>query len=65
MYDKENLKKEAIKRGIVEEIYFQEADAKAQKVVQEAVEFAANSPEPEIEELYEDVFCKECENALP
>ena len=60
----ENLKNEAIEKGIVEEKYFQEADAKVEKVINEAVEFALTSPEPEIEELYEGVFCKECENAV-
>ncbi|WP_457562197.1 thiamine pyrophosphate-dependent dehydrogenase E1 component subunit alpha [Caminibacter pacificus] len=61
----ENLKKKAIELGIVDEKYFQEADAKVQNVIEEAVKFAAESPEPEDYELFEDVFCKECENALP
>jgi len=60
----ENLKKKALELGIVDEEYFQEADAKVEKVVNEAVEFAASSPEPEDYELFEDVFCKECENAV-
>jgi pyruvate dehydrogenase E1 component alpha subunit len=60
----ENLKKEAIKKGLVEEIYFQEADAKVERIIQEAVEFAASSPQPQDYELFEDVFCKECENVV-
>jgi pyruvate dehydrogenase E1 component alpha subunit len=60
----ENLKKKALELGIVDEKYFQEADAKVEKVVNEAIEFAASSPEPEDYELFEDVFCKECENAV-
>jgi len=60
----ENLKKKALELGIVDEEYFREADAKVEKVVNEAVEFAASSPKPEDYELFEDVFCKECENAV-
>ncbi|MEO1957982.1 MAG: thiamine pyrophosphate-dependent enzyme [Nautiliaceae bacterium] len=60
----ENLKKEAIKKGLVEESYFNKADLKVEKLIQEAIDFAASSPEPEIEELFEDVFCKECENVV-
>ncbi len=61
----ENLKKEAIAQGIVSEHYFDEADKKAQQVVAEAIEFAANSPEPPLNELFEDVYCKECTNVIP
>ena len=61
----ENLKKEAIAQGLVSARYFDEADRKAQQVVAEAVEFAANSPEPPLSELFEDVYCKECTNVLP
>ena len=60
----ENLKKEALEKGIVNKKYFQEADAKVESVINEAVEFALNSPEPDINELYEGMFCKECENAV-
>lgn len=61
----ENLKKEALRLGIVSQEYFDSADQKAQEVVQEAVEFAAASPEPNLKELYEDVYCKECTNVIP
>lgn len=60
----ENLKKRALALGIVEESYFEETDKKIQKEIAEAIEFAANSPEPDINELYTDVYCKECSNVL-
>lgn len=61
----ENLKKEALRLGIVESGYFEAADKRAKEVVKEAVEFAAASPEPPLFELYEDVYCKECTNVIP
>ena len=61
----ENLKKEALKLGIVEPEYFEETDKKVAKEIQEAIEFAANSPEPDLSELYKDVYCKECTNVIP
>ncbi|GAX87444.1 pyruvate dehydrogenase E1 component alpha subunit [Lebetimonas natsushimae] len=60
----ENLKNKALKLGIVEKEFFDETDKKIEKEIAEAVEFAANSPEPEIEELHTDVYCKECENVV-
>ena len=61
----ENLKKEALKKGLADERYFRETDAKIEHIINEAVEFAKNSPEPDVEELYDGVFCKECENVIP
>ena len=61
----ENLKKKALELGVVSESYFKEADEKAKAVVAEAVEFAKNSPEPDLKELFEDVYCKECTNVVP
>jgi len=60
----ENLKKKAIEEKLVDEEYFKALDEKVEKVIDEAVEFAKSSPEPEIDELYENVYCKECENAV-
>lgn len=60
----EKLKSEAIALGIVEESYFDETDKKIEQEINEAIEFAANSPEPELNELYEDVYCKECTNVV-
>ncbi|RRS30720.1 MAG: pyruvate dehydrogenase [Epsilonproteobacteria bacterium (ex Lamellibrachia satsuma)] len=37
---------------------------RAQKVVDDAVEFATAAPEPELEELYTEVFCKGCANVV-
>ncbi len=39
-------------------------ERRAEKAVEEAVEFAASSPEPEPAELYEDIFCKRCGNVV-
>ncbi len=61
----ENLKKEALRLGIVAQEYFDKADEKAQKVVEEAIAFAEASPEPDLNELYEDVNCGECTNVIP
>ena len=58
------LKEKALNLGIIEKEYFDEIDKKVEKEIEEAVEFALNSPEPELNELYEDVFCKECENVV-
>ncbi|BAF70045.1 thiamine pyrophosphate-dependent dehydrogenase E1 component subunit alpha [Nitratiruptor sp. SB155-2] len=60
----EKLKKEAIALGIVEESYFDETDKRVEQEIAEAIEFAANSPEPDLSELYEDVYCKECSNVV-
>ncbi len=60
----ENLKKEAVKKGLVEEEYFNKTDLKIQQEIEEAVDFALNALEPEISELYEDLFCKECSNVV-
>lgn len=37
---------------------------KAQKHVDEAVDFARNSPEPGLDTLFEHVFCKECHDVV-
>ena len=60
----ENLKKKALALGIVEESYFSQTDKKVQQQIAEAIEFAANSPEPDLDELYADVYCKECSNVI-
>ena len=61
----ENLKNRAIAEGLVAPNYFEEADKKVQETIQEAIDFAFNSPEPPLSELYEDVYCKECTNVIP
>jgi len=60
----ENLKKKALELNLVDEHYFTALDAKVEAIINEAVEFAKNSPEPEIEELYDDIYCMECDNAI-
>jgi pyruvate dehydrogenase E1 component alpha subunit len=56
------LKQKAIELDLVDEGYFDEIDLKIEQEIKEAVEFALNSPQPELEELYEDVFCNKCAN---
>ena len=38
--------------------------SKAQDAVDDAVSFAAEAPEPELDELYEDIFCKGCADVV-
>ena len=45
--------------GILDSNEIQELDAKAKKIAQEAVEFAENTPDPPLENLYEDVYSGE------
>ena len=45
-----------VKEKVISEEYFEEAEARIKKIVQEAVEFAENSPEPPLDELYTDVY---------
>ena len=37
-------------------------DERAKRIVEEAVEYASQSPEPDVSELYDHVFCKGCAN---
>jgi pyruvate dehydrogenase E1 component alpha subunit len=48
--------KKLIERGIVNEEDLKQMDAVVKKVVVEAAEFATESPEPGIEELYTDIY---------
>ena len=48
----------------MEDAYFDEVGKKAQAAVDTAVEFAAQSPEPEAGALFEHVFCKECSDVV-
>jgi pyruvate dehydrogenase E1 component alpha subunit len=48
--------KKLIERGIVNEDDLKQMDAVVKKVVVEAAEFATESPEPGIEELYTDIY---------
>jgi pyruvate dehydrogenase E1 component alpha subunit len=44
--------------GIISEPYLVEAELRIKKIVADCVEFAENSPEPPIEELWKDVYFK-------
>jgi pyruvate dehydrogenase E1 component alpha subunit len=48
----ETLKEE----GMITDEYLEEAEKRIKKIVEECVEFADNSPEPPIEELWNDVY---------
>jgi pyruvate dehydrogenase E1 component alpha subunit len=52
----ENFGKKLIDRGLVNEQDLKQMDAEVKKVVVEAAEFATESPEPGVEELYTDVY---------
>ena len=48
----ETLKEE----GIVNDQYFEDAEKRIKKIVQDCVDFAENSPEPPLDELWKDVY---------
>ncbi len=52
----ENFGKKLMERGLVNEQDLKQMDAEVKKVVVEAAEFATESPEPGVEELYTDVY---------
>jgi pyruvate dehydrogenase E1 component alpha subunit len=52
----ENFGKKLMERGLVNEQDLKQMDAEVKKVVIEAAEFATESPEPGVEELYTDVY---------
>ncbi len=58
------MKRELAERYGVDEAYIETLQKRAQNAVDEAVAFAAESPEPPLEELYADLFCKECANVV-
>ncbi|WP_457599289.1 thiamine pyrophosphate-dependent dehydrogenase E1 component subunit alpha [Hydrogenimonas sp.] len=60
----ERMKRELAERYGVDEAYIETLQKRAQNAVDEAVAFAAESPEPPLEELYADLFCKECANVV-
>ncbi len=60
----EILKRKALEKGLLTEEYMKKIDEKVQKEIEEAVEFALNSPEPELEELYKDVYCEVCTDVI-
>jgi len=60
----EHLKKVGIERGLLTEEYINFVDNKVEQIVEEAVKFALESPEPDEEELYNDVFCEVCTDVI-
>jgi pyruvate dehydrogenase E1 component alpha subunit len=52
----ENFGKKLIERGLVNEQDLKQMDAEVKRVVVEAAEFATESPEPALSELYTDVY---------
>jgi len=60
----ENLKNELLNVWMCSPQHLESLEQKAQDIIDEAVIFAQESPEPEIKELYEHVFCKECQNVV-
>ncbi len=60
----ERLKEKGLKEGLLTESFIKYIDDKVVQEVEEAVEFALKSPEPDINELYNDVFCEVCTNVI-
>jgi len=52
----ENFGKKLIERGLVNEQDLKQMDAEVKRVVVEAAEFATESPEPALSELYTDIY---------
>src|SRR3954463_3525705 len=52
----ENFGKKLIERGLVNEQDLKQMDAEVKRVVVQAAEFATESPEPGVEELYTDIY---------
>lgn len=52
----EQVKSVIIKNKFAEESWFEELEAKIEKIVLESVDFAENSPFPDPSEIYEDVY---------
>jgi pyruvate dehydrogenase E1 component alpha subunit len=52
----ENLKKKIVANGFAKEEDFEKMEKEIKEMINEAVEFAKNSPEPEANELFTDIF---------
>jgi len=53
------VEKALLERGVLTEKECREIEAEVRKDVEDAVEYAENSPEPAIESIFEDIFTKE------
>ena len=61
----ENLKNKAMQMGWLTTEQIRVMDEKIAQIIEEAVEFALNSPEPDLEELYKDIYCGVCADVIP
>jgi pyruvate dehydrogenase E1 component alpha subunit len=52
----ENFGRKLIERGLVNEVDLKQMDAEVKRVVVEAAEFATESPEPALSELYTEIY---------
>ncbi|WP_457603363.1 thiamine pyrophosphate-dependent dehydrogenase E1 component subunit alpha [Nitratifractor sp.] len=58
----ERMKKVLKERFGLSDAEIEAMDKRAKKIVEEAVQYASESPEPELSELYDHVFCGRCAN---
>ncbi|WP_292661207.1 thiamine pyrophosphate-dependent enzyme, partial [Nitratifractor sp.] len=58
----ERMKKVLKERFAMSDAEIEAMDERAKRIVEEAVEYASQSPEPDVSELYDHVFCKGCAN---
>ena len=61
----EFLKREGLKKGLLTDDYIKEIDMRVNKEIEEAVKYALNSPDPEPNELFTDIFCEVCTDVVP
>lgn len=60
----QRLKEDLLQKYEVADETLTNLEKRAKEAVDDAVEFALNSKEPDISSLYDNVFCKECGNAV-
>jgi len=60
----ERLEKVLLKEYLTEDSLLNSLKERAKRAVEESIEFAAESKEPDLDELYKDLFCKECGNVI-
>ena len=54
-----SVKNTITKKKYADEKWFEEVDAEVKQIVADAVKFAEDSPYPEVDELYKDVYAQE------
>ncbi|MFN3813574.1 MAG: pyruvate dehydrogenase, partial [Aquificaceae bacterium] len=60
----ENLKAKATKMGWLTKDWIRTTDDIIARVIEEAVQFAISSPEPDLDELYKDIYCGVCSDVV-